>query len=198
MGTRGLVGWKIDGEYHGTYCHWDSYPSGLGRDVSSWIHGNLKTDEDINDFKEKLTNLTYVKESDQASEDLQERYKKYADISVAEKSLSSWYCLLRDLQGVGYLQEIKAGNLKHAVDGIAGIRDSLFCEYAYILNMDDKAFSFFEGHQTSSQIGNPFGTDANSDGYYPCALMWEVPFKDAVERMEQEIDKDEKLLLLRE
>ena len=44
MGTRGLLGWKVNGEYHGAYNHWDSYPEGLGMEIAQWVFEKLGMD----------------------------------------------------------------------------------------------------------------------------------------------------------
>ena len=36
MGTRGALGFKINGEYKVTYNHFDSYMEGLGKEVISF------------------------------------------------------------------------------------------------------------------------------------------------------------------
>lgn len=41
MGTRGFVGFVIDGQEKIGYNHFDSYPDGLGVDVLSWLRGEV-------------------------------------------------------------------------------------------------------------------------------------------------------------
>lgn len=52
MGTRGLLGFIINGVRRGSYNHWDSYPSGLGLDVVRFILG--LTPEQIDKMAERL------------------------------------------------------------------------------------------------------------------------------------------------
>lgn len=63
-------------------------------------------------------------------------------------------------------------------DGISFIRDSLFCEYAYIVNLDDETLEFYVGFQTTSQADNRYGTNHNNSGYYPCKLALVIPLVD--------------------
>lgn len=39
MGTRGIMGFVVDGQEKLTYNHYDSYPDGLGLDVLRWLRG---------------------------------------------------------------------------------------------------------------------------------------------------------------
>lgn len=39
MGTRGFVGFVVDGVEKIAYNHSDSYPGGLGEDVRAWLAG---------------------------------------------------------------------------------------------------------------------------------------------------------------
>lgn len=50
------------------------------------------------------------------------------------------------------------------------IKNSLFCEYAYIINLDNMTLEFYNGFQKKPQIGNRFGSNLK-DGYYPCRLV---------------------------
>ena len=51
------------------------------------------------------------------------------------------------------------------------IKNSLFCEFAYVINFDNMTLEFYNGYQKKSQIGNRFGCDLNEGDYYPCRLV---------------------------
>lgn len=51
------------------------------------------------------------------------------------------------------------------------IKESLFCEYAYIINLDNMTLEFYNGFQRKPQYGNRFGSDSNNHGYFPCRLV---------------------------
>ncbi|MBQ6482571.1 MAG: hypothetical protein IJI45_15790 [Anaerolineaceae bacterium] len=62
------------------------------------------------------------------------------------------------------------------------IRDSLFCEYAYLIDLDTGQLMFFVGSQTVLQEGNPYGTTPMKPygmdrDYYPCRLSTVFPFE---------------------
>lgn len=61
------------------------------------------------------------------------------------------------------------------------ICDSLFCEYAYVIDLDTGQLLFFVGGQTVPQEGNPYGTTpmkpfGMDQDYYPCRLSAVFPF----------------------
>ena len=56
MGTRGLLGFIIKGKKKGSYNHWDSYPSGLGMEIITWLKYLTETEilqliERLNEFE---------------------------------------------------------------------------------------------------------------------------------------------------
>jgi hypothetical protein len=197
MGTRGLLGWKLDGVYHGLYNHWDSYPESLGMDAAYWVHTNLTCEDKVEAFKANLCKLNFIDKDIKPPVELQKRYEKFSDLTVSSQEISDWYCLLRKLQGVGYFSAILSGELEHVPDEISFIKDSLFCEHAYFLNLDDNTFDYFKGFQKKPVENDPFaylpdftrvsqlfGDDVV---YYSCALVWSCPIQDVLTRMEKYI-----------
>jgi hypothetical protein len=62
------------------------------------------------------------------------------------------------------------------------IKDSLFCEYAYVIDLNDEQLLFFSGGQKRPQEGNPYGTKPEKpfgmeEDYYPCRLVAVFPFR---------------------
>jgi hypothetical protein len=116
MGTRGLLGFIILGQRYATYNHWDSYPEGLGKDIVNFILG--LTPEDYTAMARLVAEITWVDSESAPSPELQERYQKlgFADLSVSNRSLEEWYCLLRKTQGAAALPAIQSGDLKHVVE----------------------------------------------------------------------------------
>ncbi len=84
----------------------------------------------------------------------------------------TWYKLLREAQGK--MDVYLTGELRYMIDGIEFIKDSLFCEWAYIINLDNNTLEVWKGFQQSPQKDNRYGTSLE-DGYYPCALIKTYP-----------------------
>ena len=97
----------------------------------------------------------------------------FSNFSVSSGSVTDWYCLLRNCQG--NLECLaKAKDYAYMTDGIDFIKDSLFCEYAYIINLDDNVLEFWKGFQKEPQESNRYGTQCDRD-YYPCKLSLTIP-----------------------
>lgn len=200
MGTRGLYGFRKDGIDKTTYNHFDSYPDYLGRKAAELcafatpellekIYDSIiLVDEDVPPTPEQ------VKQCVDAG---------YYDGSVSEQSTEDWYCLLRNLQGEfeEYKKNAVAGRTTFMADRKEFITNSLFCEYAYIFNIDTQKLEFWVGFQHRVQPGNRYGEEPDEDGCYPCRLCLELPIggklspDKAVEMMcraEQEAEQEEK------
>ena len=105
---------------------------------------------------------------------------EYSDTSVGgsidNTEVQTWYQLLRNLQG-----EIKPyidGSVNHMIDSSNFIKDSLFCEYVYIVNLDSMELEIFKGYQQRQHIFSRYGTEKNNGGYYPCKVVKTYPLSD--------------------
>ena len=89
-----------------------------------------------------------------------------------ENDLIDWYSALRDFQG--NLNIYKSG-LKYMTNSNDFIKNSLFCEYGYIINLDNKSLEFWIGFQKKPQKNNRYGI-TKFEGYYPCKLFHKMAF----------------------
>jgi len=164
MGTRGLMGVRVDGVDKLTYNHWDSYPSGLGQDILEYLQ-TANMDEEV----EKAKKLRLVQEDDAPSATDIAKYRKHANIKVGERNIEDWYCLLRKLQGK-LPETLTAGVM---IDSHEFINDSLFCEWGYIVNFDEMVLEIYKGFQETPHSKGRYASAASTPdrGYYPCALI---------------------------
>ena len=180
MSTRGLYGFRKNGQDKTTYNHSDSYPDGLGEEIVTFCSQNpIETMEKIYD------NIEMINEDTQPTK---EQIKwcvdaGYYNPSVGNQSENDWYCLLCGLQG--NIEELKRSALNrgkvYMSDGSNFIKASLFCEYAYIINLDTLKLEFWVGFQHKPQKGNRYGEKPNDDGYYPCRLAAAFPLTEITE-----------------
>jgi len=202
MGTRGSFGFIINDEVKTSYNHFDSYPDGQGSTLVENIRdiNHLKDGWDI--LRKNVEKLEMVDEDSKPSPEIINEYEEQgmADISVADGTTDSWYCLLRNAQGGNSITLILDGNIMHMIHDGGFITNSLFCEYAYLVNLDTMCLDFYSGFQKKPQKGNRFGTE-KYEGYYPCKLIHSYPLKDIitaadvksiVKDMEKRADKDYK------
>ena len=55
---------------------------------------------------------------------------------------------------------------------ISFIKNSLFCEWAYFYDPENKIFEIWKGFQKFPDGNNPFGFKPDEDGYYPCRRIF--------------------------
>lgn len=169
MGTRGSIGVRVDGVDKLAYNHFDSYPEGLGVDMLAQARALAK---DAN-AAQMARDLRVVDEDTPVTAEDIEKYGHMMNLGVGEQSPTDWYCLLREAQGS--LREcLDMGVMLDAGDFI---RDSLFCEWAYIINFDTRKLEVYEGFKDAPHTLGRFATmgppERNGDTYYPCALIAE-------------------------
>ena len=167
MGTRGLYGFRKNGVDKLTYNHWDSYPDYLGRIMVEFCKATT-----IEEMNEIFDRIVLVNENDNPTSAQIDECIKYYDGNVGNQDETDWYCLLREAQGNPSAYK---NGLKYMIDNASFIKDSLFCEYAYIINLDTDCLEFYLGFQKKPCESNRYGTECDEDGYYPCRMASYYP-----------------------
>jgi len=170
MGTRGFVGFVVDGNEKIAYNHFDSYPGGLGTDVLGWLR---KTH--LGGARRLAGELRVVGENDEPTEEDVERLAGYTNRNVGGPSeRPTWYQLLRETQG-NPAAMLDAGVIEDASNFPA---DSLFAEWGYVVDFDAQTFEAYKGFQRSPHTGGRFATRKGREGYYPVQLVVSWPLDD--------------------
>lgn len=159
MSTRGATGFVADGKWYVTYNHSSSYPSWLGMRVLEFC----KEITDWEKVKKNVCKVNLVDENSKPTPYQIRKYKKYANTRVSEQTLYDWYCLLRDLQGAGILREVADGNVSHMIDGHTFLKDSLFCEWAYIIDLDEMVLRVYKGFNKERDTNSTLPPDIAHD-----------------------------------
>lgn len=148
MGTRGAVGFRLNDQDKVKYNHHDSYPDGLGKTVVDFI---IKTRGiDLKPFVECIRLVT----EDKLPTPMEiNRYSEFFRKNVGRNTQAGWYSLLREAQGK---LEPYLNGLDVMIDSHEFLTDSLFCEFAYIINLDTNELEFYKG----------FNKDPNAPGRY--------------------------------
>ncbi len=118
MGTRGFVGFKKDGEIKGWYNHYDSYPEHLGRLVVDKL--SSMTPEKRIHFFENVLKIHPVDDKD------------------------SYYANHRKIMEHSWAH-VESFDLQSGGDFY---KDGLFCEYAYIYNLNTHELELYKGFGT--------------------------------------------------
>ena len=185
MSTRGVYGFYKGGKTKITYNHSDSYPGVLGSNVVEFVK-----DTPITELNEIFDRIILVDNKEEPTVEQVEECQKWADLFVSAKDLTEWYVLLRMAQGDLYLY--KEG-LRYMIDSEDFIKDSLFCEWGYIINLDDNILEIYRGYQESPQE-NRYYTDRSLDAavnFYNCKLLCSFPLEDIPDNWEEIILKEE-------
>lgn len=186
MGTQGVYGFHKNGVDKITYRFQDSYPLELGESITKFIMST--TIDEMNNIFSKI--IMVDEESKPTLEQIKE-CEKYYNGEVGEKSILDWYCLLRKSQG--NLTPYKK-DLRYMIDGKDFIHDSLYCEWAWIINLDTKELEVYEGFQrepNESRYSKDIAISYGEYGtYYTCKLMRSIPFNKLNLELMKELQDD--------
>jgi hypothetical protein len=182
VGTRGFIGFIIDGQEKITYNHFDSYPSRLGMTTLEWLRS-----ADVNEVAEQVRALRLISQDDPVPPEDIERLRKFTDLMVGNQSTSDWYCLLRGTQG-DPSAILEAGVM---IDSHEFPSNSLLAEYGYVVDLDESRFEVYRGFQQAPHQLGRFATRevrpySSGQVYYPCALTVSWPLSDLPSEQEFE------------
>lgn len=185
MGTRHLILVQLENEYKvAQYGQWDGYPTGTGREIVK-----ILKEIDLEKFKSKLLSHTFLVPSEMAfNEDIEkldyEKFKvEYPELSrdSSENILKLIYDTEKEL--------ILADNSDFA-------NDSLFCEWAYVLNLDTNKLEIYKGfNKDKSKVNYRFNSQvSDSMGYCAVSFLAEIELSKLSEqfmiRLEESTNKE--------
>jgi hypothetical protein len=165
MGTRGLFGFYKNGVTKASYNHYDSYPEELGVKIMKFIEETPVTE--LNQIFDKIIMVNGG--SKPTAEQINQCIQYYCpDVSTGK--VDDWYALLRESQGE--LNAYKEG-LPFMIDSADFIKDSLFCEWAYLINLDTNTFEVYRGFQKEMQANRYYDESLKNETYKNCKLIAE-------------------------
>ena len=177
MGTRNLTVVVSDGEYKiAQYGQWDGYPSGNGVKVLSFL-----ADMDVERFKEMLNLVRFATEED--GKEVESFYQSigveddWMNVHQAAKFKQRYPLLSRDV-GADILSEVYTlTEPTFLINNVDFVKDSLFCEWAYLIDLDKGKLEVYTGCSTEPPFGGRFvdGPSKSVDGttYYPVNMLKE-------------------------
>ena len=143
MGTRNLTMVVKGGQYKvAQYCQWDGYPSGQGATVLKFLREQVKWDE----FHSSLDKCKFI-----SDEEIERRWKEMgaddigATMEVSNKFKRSWPQLQRDMGAYVLMAIQMAPDGLELQDNHLFAADSLFCEWAYLIDLDAGNLEVYEG-----------------------------------------------------
>ncbi len=171
MSTRGAYGFRSGGKDYVSYNRSNSYPDYLGEEILKQCKELLKGGMDK--LKKSIFSIRLVREKKKPTKTDIKNLKPYTELSVGARETSDWYCLTRGLQG-NLIKNIQSG---YMMDSANFLLDSIWCEWAYIINLDDNIFEIYKGFVKSKGIGryDCIKIDEEKDEYYGVKLMATFP-----------------------
>lgn len=164
MGTRHLIAVVYNNEYKvAQYGQWDEYPSGQGKDILDFLdYCNLE------DFKKSVQNCYFVTK------------EKLNEMVNASKNWIEEYPQFYRSTGsdILYLVNDSNGPLPLS-DNLSFAGDSLFCEWAYVIDLDNDMLEVYQGFVSQPHTGERFSNTPVMEGssYYPVKLKQKFPIK---------------------
>jgi hypothetical protein len=176
MGTRNLTIVYAAGAYRlAQYCQWDGYPSGQGLTALKFARDKMIPPE----FLAKVLALKEV-----SGDELDKRWASvgskdgWANMEQAEAFKKQWPQLSRDM-GAKVLEAIQdAAHGFEVASDLEFAAASLFCEWAYVIDLDKGTFEAFKGFN-KRPLGKrqrfAFLSSKVEDGYSPVRLAASWP-----------------------
>lgn len=152
MGTRHLIAVARHGEYKiAQYGQWDGYPSGQGTDVL--------------EFAVKLTHRETRIKFERALEKVRWADKDY--LNQEQKTYEKTNVLRPELNrgtGAEILNLVMEGKATQLFDQLSFASDGLFCEYAYVLDLDEDRLEAYVGFQKMKHSDGRFADMSPESG----------------------------------
>lgn len=163
MGTRHLIAVQLNGSYKiAQYGQWDGHPSGQGTEILEFISDPAK----LSLLKESAAKCTFL------STEEMEAISKDRNWPQTHPYLS------RDAGAKVMEMVTEAGGLA-LKNSLPFAGDSVFCEFAYVVDFDKNTFDVLKGFNKSPLAkGERFhGVEGleKSDGHYPVCLLKSFP-----------------------
>lgn len=139
MGTRHLIAVQIDGEYKvAQYGQWDGYIEGQGVDILDFL---LSLDGEYELLKKKIRKCSFLTPDE--IDTINDSIDSDGDINGVPWG-KVYPHLSRDMSAKVLPYILEKGGLKlHNRIGFVG--DSLFCEWAYVIDFDKNTFEVYKG-----------------------------------------------------
>jgi len=191
MGTRHLIAVYSGGDYKvAQYGQWDGYPDGVGADVLKFAQ-SISNPYFRSVFRDKVEKCRWI-----TQDEIDERNARIRSGEI-EDWTKEWPELSRDTSEkvLGMINDSDDGlALKNDIEFAA---DSLFCEWAYVLDLDKGTFEVYEGFNKDKPLEMEdrffFLKDKERKGYYGVKLRKAYRLDDlpAVADFKKEFSEDE-------
>lgn len=156
MGTRHLIAVYQGGTHKiAQYGQWDGYPSGQGKDILAFLQDASKVHM-LRDYRLKRCRFLTDEEIDK--------------INLEKNPIEQRPQLSRDL-GADILTLAASVDSLALVDSLNFAGDSLFCEWAYVIDFDQNVFEVYKGFNKLEPEGRFADLPTDEGEYRPVTLI---------------------------
>jgi hypothetical protein len=181
MGTRNLTVVIKNGETKvAQYCQWDGYPTGQGETVAEFIRDMNRPAFEASLDKCKFVDGDHIKN---CWEECGADGSGFASMEVSNQFKIKFPEFHRDT-GAKILRLIEDGKVTDLFNEIDFAADSLFCEYAYVIDLDNDALEVYKGFNKSPLDSSERfykGVYKEKSEYHPIKLWVKAPFSEVTE-----------------
>jgi hypothetical protein len=192
MGTRHLTIVVSNKEYKvAQYGQFDGYPAGQGADIAKFIMANLQTPDDIASFKNKVDACRFGSNKEIVT--LQDSFKhdgNTCDYNAFARMIEEYPEYSRDT-GSKILDIINDSETPRMLqDSIDFANDSLFCEWAWLLNLDDNTLEIYKGFNKNKldKTQRFYNENEPDSEYYPVRMIEKIKFEDVTATTMDELE----------
>lgn len=197
MGTRNLTMVIANGKTKvAQYGQWDGYPEGQGKTALETLKQIIHLGQ-LRQFKTKIDNLKWVSKKDAKKVDEDENWTTnypYLSRDCGAQILSAiHFGKIKISDGIGKKKEVKIkiiglGNQEEFA------ADSLFCEWAYVIDLDKGTFEVYKGFNkvALTEVDRFYSLQDINEEYKPIKLLTSYSI-DKLPTMEEflALDKEE-------
>lgn len=176
MGTRNLTMVISNGQTKvAQYGQWDGYPGGQGLTALSTLKRIILSGQ-LGQFKAKIDNLQWISDEDaekiEKDENLDKNYPYLSRDCAADILEAIHFGTIQIRAGIGERKEVPV-NVIGVTNHETFAADSLFCEWAYVIDLDNGVFEVYEGFNKTplTETDRFFYLQDLKEEYYPVKLL---------------------------
>lgn len=171
VGTSGAYGFHKNGIDKITFNKFDSYPNYLGENITDFIMNN--SIEEINRIFDRIIMVDdNIKPTKEQIIECKNYFENFYGM-IPNMTEDNWYALLFKVHGNLNLYK---NELKYMIENNDTIKNSIYCRWGYIINLDKNELEIYVGGQREPQ-DNRYKIDIpDKYGFYNCKLFKSIPF----------------------
>lgn len=185
MGTRHIVAVVLNDEYKvAQYGQWDGYPEGQGAVIQQFFSHDSEY-VNMDRLREAVSNCTFM--TDEEYHRIFNSFAKTSDMGMtmdeADKFKASQYGYLSRDTSAEIIPLIYERNGLPLTNSISFAADSLFCEWGYVINLDNDTLEIYKGFNKeplaeSERFADMQPVEWGEDTYFPIKLLMVVPLNE--------------------